>query len=108
MKHFFILLLLSISAIPCYSQMTGEIRTNFITSSNEACFKVQRAGKDNGKIPDESLKQWCRCTSTYTADGLTNQLVKEMEQGKRPVSSVSQLTQLAAKYCATNSKFKSY
>jgi hypothetical protein len=94
-----LLLLSTLIATNCLAQLTGETRTNFINSTLQACYNVQRSNKVNAKISDELLYNYCKCSAVYSANALTNQIVKDIEGGKREVGGLAQLSNLAGNYC---------
>ena len=82
------------------AQLTGKYRSNFIESSNAACFKTQRAGTVNAGASDKMLISYCNCASIYIADLLNNQLALDIENGIQKINPV--WGQMAQKYCQIN------
>jgi len=108
MKKAFLFVVIFSFSLSSKAQLTGQIKNNFVKATQEACFKVQRAGNFNNQQSDATLQQWCRCTTAYLSDSLTNQVINEIEQGKRSLSGIPQLNNLAATYCAKDSNYKKY
>ena len=86
------------------AELTGEARRNFIDSSLQACYNNQRQSSINSNVPDETIYKYCRCVAIYTANALTNQVVAEVEAGKRQLTEIANLSQLTGKYCSHNYK----
>ena len=82
-----------------FAQLTGETRKNFINSSLQSCYNVQRSSKVNAKISDELIYSYCKCIANYTANSYTNQIIKDIESGKREMGGISELANLAGNYC---------
>ena len=98
MKYLFTLLLCF--HINAYPQLTGEVRTSFMSSMQKACYKTQRQGSPNTNASDNMLRQYCRCSSIYIADLLNEPLVRDIEAGKIKFNPT--WNQLAADYCRIN------
>lgn len=84
--------------------MTGEFRQVFLQSAYKGCYETQRAASVNQDYSNKSIQQYCKCTTTYLADLLNNQLAIEIIEGnvKLPMS----LVEIASNYCVKNySKF---
>ena len=94
-----IFLLSALVSNSCFAQLTGETRTNFINSSLQSCYNVQRSSKVNAKISDELIYKYCKCTANYTANSYTHQIIKDVESGKREMGGISELANLAGNYC---------
>ena len=84
------------------AQLTGSVRTNFVTSYLKNCFETQRAGSPNAKVLDSTLKQYCNCLATNVADSTNNQIVSEIEQGNVKMSALASASAIAEKYCTKN------
>ncbi len=106
MKNIYKVLLITLGVIGLVSlaqaQLSGDIRKNFLASGYDSCYKAQKANPDNKNTPDKTMSQYCKCIATNTADGLNNDLVSAIEKGKQPATALTQVAQLAAKYCSQN------
>ena len=76
------------------------MRTNFINSTLQACYNNQRSSKVNAKITDQVIYDYCKCIATYTANIYKNQMVSDIESGRREMSGISEVANLAGNYCA--------
>jgi hypothetical protein len=83
-----------------HSELTGALRKNYIQTTNNSCFKNQRANTANATTSNKMLKQYCTCSSIHTANNLTNDMVKKIESGTMPVSVLADLANIAGRYCA--------
>lgn len=80
--------------------LTGSIRNNYIQAFYTNCFNSQRSMATNSSLPDKAIGQYCRCSANYSADMYTNQMIEDIESGRRKIdSSISELT---TKYCRAN------
>lgn len=95
-----VFLFLLITSTNCFAQLTGEIRKNFINSTLQSCYNNQRSSKINEKISDQSIYDYCKCIAVYTSDLYTNKILSDIESGKRSISGISEIANLAGNYCA--------
>jgi len=95
----YIFLMLVLIANNSYAQLTGEIRRNFVDSALQSCYNNQRSSKINAKISDQLIYDYCKCIAIYSANVYTNQLIKDMESGKRAISGISEIANSAGNYC---------
>ena len=80
--------------------LTDPLRTGFISETQKACLKTQRAGAPNAQVADKVLQQYCLCSGIYMADMLNNALAKEIYDGNQKLN--PSLIDLAATYCQKN------
>ena len=95
-----LLLLGTLITTNCFAQLTGEVRKNFINSTLQACYNNQRSSKVNAKVSDKLIYDYCLCISNYTANVYTNQIVKDIESGKREMGGISEVANMAGNYCS--------
>jgi hypothetical protein len=96
----YIFLMSMLIANNAYAQLTGEIRRNFVDSTLQSCYNNQRSSKINAKISDQLIYDYCKCIAIYSANVYTNQIIKDVESGKRAMSGISEIANLAGNYCA--------
>jgi hypothetical protein len=82
------------------AQLTGPMRDDFIQGSAKTCFKTQRAGTPNAELSDATLMKYCKCSMTYQADLLNNQLALDIANGKQKLNPA--FGQMAQQYCQKN------
>ena len=82
------------------SELTGDYRKYYIKTANDSCYKNQRANPANSTASNKMLKQYCTCTAIHTANNLSNDMAKNIENGTMPVSILSDLAKIAGRYCA--------
>ena len=85
-----------------YAQLTGQIRKDFVDSALQSCYDNQRSSKINAKINDKLIYDYCKCIAIYSANVYTNQIIKDVESGKRAMGGISEIANAAGNYCAKN------
>jgi hypothetical protein len=93
-----LLLLLAVS-INANAQLTGDIKNNFMNSVYDSCYKSQKSNLGYKNVPDITIKKYCKCASVYSANVLTNQIVKDIESGKQDGTILNNIVILGGKYC---------
>ena len=83
-----------------HAQLTGDVRKNFIASGFDACYKSQKSSSGNKNVPEITIRKYCGCMAIYTANVLTNQIIKDVESGKQDGSVFNKISALSGKYCA--------
>lgn len=86
--------------IAANAQTNGRIRENLIASAAASCAKTQREAQANRNVEPITLQKYCNCVGNYFADILTNNMVAELEDGKRKLP--GNMMELAGKYCRQN------
>ena len=72
--------------------ISGTIRTDFITSTNEGCIEDLSENAD-ASISGEAIASYCSCSSDKMAEMLTNSQVKEISRmGSIPVEIQERVT----------------
>ena len=82
------------------AELTGSIRINFVQSFYVNCMSNQKTMPANKGLSDKVISQYCRCSADYSASMYTNQMVADIEAGRRKIdTSISELT---TNYCRAN------
>lgn len=82
------------------AQATDAIRSNFLNSFYKSCYETQTKLSLNANVSLSFLKKYCSCMATYVADSTNNEVIKDIDNGKVPVSVINPALQLGGKYCA--------
>jgi hypothetical protein len=104
MKFIKLLIVITVALSASYStaELTGSIRNNFVQAFYKNCFSSQKAMAANQSVSDAAIGQYCRCSANYSADLYTNQMIEEIESGRRKID--NSIAELATKYCRANYK----
>jgi len=97
-----VVFLLAAACLPpaTFAAVTGSIRTNFISGFERSCFETQRNSSVNNGVSSATIKSYCKCSATYLADLLNNELVRSIEAGENRLN--PNLVELASTYCRKN------
>jgi hypothetical protein len=108
-KNIFILALSAIS-LNTYAQATGQIRANYVNEFVPSCIENQKTLPENKGIPIKTINSYCKCMAQTSANSLTNQQLKVLEnmndQDLQQNAFLQSVIKKSAEYCLVSySKF---
>lgn len=102
MKKKIVIMLLILFSQLSSAELKGDFRKNFIESNMTTCYKNQRESQENKNLSNKTLVQYCSCYVNYLADSPNPQLIQDVYEGKKRISALKGIIQLAEKYCNQN------
>lgn len=98
-KFLIIIAVILISANLQATELTKGEKSKLYTQLLDACFNIQRSMDVNQHIPDDTMFEFCACTSDLTSSTLSKEDVDAVEQDG-DYRALKFVQKNAEKYCA--------